>query len=401
MAKIKTVTRPYKNKDGEKKIYVRISHKGETRYISTEETILPKYWSTSGGRVKKTLTGWISINERIEALEELFRNRLNQLLLGAIAFSVDDIIDIPTAETPEDFFFPFAENYIQKYKRNRRNTSFKRHNTVLNKLKEFSNSSLRFSDIDVTFLTKFENYLAGLGNKTNTIYSNLKIVRSIYYQAIREGLASQEKNPFFIFKLKTEPVYKEKLTESELSLFAKHQFARNSFKWHTQNYFLAAYYMAGIRFGDLCLLKVKNIQNGRLNYVMSKTGRSMSLPINAHLSRIFEYYGVKEKEDEDFIFPLLNQETDYSDIDTLSNDISSRNSQVNSTLKTIATEVGISKKIHFHQSRHSFADISRKKGVSIYDISKLLGHSSIKITENYLASIDPETYDEALSVIYN
>ena len=41
------------------------------------------------------------------------------------------------------------------------------------------------------------------------------------------------------------------------------------------------------------------------------------------------------------------------------------------------------------------------KGVNVYDISKLLGHSSISITEQYLRSIDPETFDEALALVYD
>ena len=58
-------------------------------------------------------------------------------------------------------------------------------------------------------------------------------------------------------------------------------------------------------------------------------------------------------------------------------------------------------KLSFLMVRHSFADMSRKKGVNVYDISKLLGHSSISITEQYIRYIDPETFDEALALVYD
>ena len=48
----------------------------------------------------------------------------------------------------------------------------------------------------------------------------------------------------------------------------------------------------------------------------------------------------------------------------------------------------INKKISTHTARHSYADIARQKTDNIYNLSKTLGHSSIKITEAYLASFD-------------
>ena len=46
---------------------------------------------------------------------------------------------------------------------------------------------------------------------------------------------------------------------------------------------------------------------------------------------------------------------------------------------SIKSEVGVN--ITFHTSRHTFSDLMRLAGKSIYDISKVLGHSDISITE--------------------
>ena len=40
-------------------------------------------------------------------------------------------------------------------------------------------------------------------------------------------------------------------------------------------------------------------------------------------------------------------------------------------------------RIHFHSLRHTFATWLVQDGVNIYDIQKLLGHSSVKVTEVY------------------
>ena len=44
---------------------------------------------------------------------------------------------------------------------------------------------------------------------------------------------------------------------------------------------------------------------------------------------------------------------------------------------------GLSKRYHFHTLRHSFASSLVRKGVSIYHVSKLLGHADIKTTMIY------------------
>jgi integrase len=59
----------------------------------------------------------------------------------------------------------------------------------------------------------------------------------------------------------------------------------------------------------------------------------------------------------------------------------------NRKLKEIQKSCGIKTNISSHVSRHTFTNLLlRMDNVNLYDISQSLGHSSIKITENYLAS---------------
>ena len=50
----------------------------------------------------------------------------------------------------------------------------------------------------------------------------------------------------------------------------------------------------------------------------------------------------------------------------------------------IAIKAKISKYVHFHCSRHTFAIRCLNNGMSIYEVSKFLGHTDIKTTEIYL-----------------
>ena len=119
---------------------------------------------------------------------------------------------------PNRDYFVFAYDYIEQFNNESQRGTYLIYVTQLTKMKGFlSNQSLSFNDIDVTFLRKYETYLKGCGNKTNTIHGNLKRIRSVYYAAIKEGLIDQGKNPFFAFELKVEKTKKERLTIEELN----------------------------------------------------------------------------------------------------------------------------------------------------------------------------------------
>ena len=64
------------------------------------------------------------------------------------------------------------------------------------------------------------------------------------------------------------------------------------------------------------------------------------------------------------------------------------NQKFNSYLKEIAGVVGIEKRLTHHIARKTFATtVLLYNNVPIEIVSKLLGHSSIKITQNHYASI--------------
>jgi len=57
--------------------------------------------------------------------------------------------------------------------------------------------------------------------------------------------------------------------------------------------------------------------------------------------------------------------------------------RVQNNFRKYIKESGLNPKLNFHLLRHTFASWLVQKGVSIYEVSKLLGHSDIKTTEIY------------------
>lgn len=56
---------------------------------------------------------------------------------------------------------------------------------------------------------------------------------------------------------------------------------------------------------------------------------------------------------------------------------------ISSRFKRVVIKAGLNPKYHFHSLRHTFASWLVQKGVSIYHVSKLLGHADVKTTEIY------------------
>ncbi len=72
---------------------------------------------------------------------------------------------------------------------------------------------------------------------------------------------------------------------------------------------------------------------------------------------------------------------------------------VTTKLRRYVRELGLDRRLNFHSLRRSFASWLALDGVSIYQISKLLGHSDVKITQHYYAHLEPAELHEVVDRI--
>ena len=275
-----------------------------------------------------------------------------------------------------------------------------------------------------SFLNDFKIYMVTpneeknkIGFHNNYVHTNLKVLKTIISkEAIRteKNIMSFNENPFLQFTMpKVIPTYKEKLTIEEIKKLEALDLVKDSDLFHFRNAWLFSLYNAGIRAGDLMQLRWLNInKEGRLEYVMDKTGKERSIKLLPQALKILKLY--KGEKKTDFIFPFLDNDSEYAKLITnidkdktspellekLLKRISANISLFNKGLKTLAGKAKIKKNLCTHIARHSFSDIARKK-VSVYDISKMLGHSDIKVTQAYLSSFDVEAMDKAMEEVFN
>jgi site-specific recombinase XerD len=300
-------------------------------------------------------------------------------------------------------FITYAHERTDKLFKSGQINTYKRYRMIVNRLESYLKfKDIKFSEITPRFLEDYEAYLITEDFKANSIHNHLKTIRAIYYSAIKEEIISQDKNPFFVYKLRLDKnTKKQKLNIKDIQAIIKLSLDQHTLVWHVRNFFLFSFYCAGIRVSDLIQLKWENVtKSNRLEYSMEKTGSQKSIALVPKAREILDFYRNHKKANE-FIFPLINITLELKNPVILNSQISSKTALINKYLKKIAALAEIEIPLTTHIARHSFADIARKQGTDLYDISKMLGHSSLKMTETYLASLDTESQDLAHERIFD
>jgi len=95
----------------------------------------------------------------------------------------------------------------------------------------------------------------------------------------------------------------------------------------------------------------------------------------------------KTKNKDMFVFPFLRGLEKSENNNVKWNKISSSTALINKNLSKISENFKL-KKFSTHFARHTFTSLSKEMGTDIYDLKRWLGHSSVKVTEGYINTID-------------
>lgn len=278
----------------------------------------------------------------------------------------------------KDYFQKFIERYEQKGKYV---NNYKALYNICSHYEPFN--TIRVTDVDDTFAADLmrwmqNDYVASGLRK----FSALTLRHKVQDLSVMFDSAAEEyglKNPFrgidkdSFGKLNTaERAY---LTEEEVKMLYNTPISNETVK----RAFLFAC-CTGLRISDVSRLEWSNIiQEGdkyHLEIRMKKTSKPIRVPLNNNaMSLIGERSTGK-------VFALPNLNT------------------VEQHVTRWAARAGIRKHVTFHVARHTFATMLLTKGVDLYTVSKLLGHSNITVTQVYAKIID-KVRDEAIEKIDN
>lgn len=418
------------NRAGKYPIFLRITQNRKSVRIKTSVELEHKSdWNPKRKEVRLSEPNAIKWNAILSNELEAAKDKYRELKETSSATSLKIKEKIKSGETSKSFL-QYARHRTQELYDNGNIRNYKKYNGFCNKLEKYQTDShgvvrdLLFSEIDTSFLAKFETYLHTLRNErepekvlhVNTIQVCFNVFRAIIRRAIEvDNMMPLEKNPFLTFKIKGVKTEKEKLDSDEIERIKNLDLPQGSLIWNCRNYFLFSYYCAGIRVGDFIQLRWVNISNdGRIHYQMGKNHKMRDLILVEPAKQILGFYRHPEAKATDYIFPILDSNADYAkaitqeEKDVLPSDvkkilfaqIEAKTALINKTLKRIASSAGIEKKLSFHISRHTFAKAAKQKGIDNAKVRDLLAHHSLKTTEGYMGYFDTAENDAALSSVF-
>lgn len=235
-------------------------------------------------------------------------------------------------------------------------------------------AELTFEEIDKQFLEGFRNYLLEerlTKSKTklakNTASSYFNKIRAAINEAYREGIIRD--NPVQRVKsVKPENTKRTYLTLDEVRALTKAECRYDVMK----RAFLFSC-TTGLRWSDINKLtwsEIEEFEPGHYRVIFDqqklKNGGNSLVYLDLPDSAVKLIDIDRREAQDDRVFTGLKY-----------------NSYFNVALLQWAMRAGITKHVTFHAGRHTFAVAQLNRGVDIYSLSRLLGHSELRTTEIY------------------
>ena len=180
-------------------------------------------------------------------------------------------------------------------------------------------------------------------------------------------------DPFMNYKIRLKRVDRGYLTEQEIQKILKKKFPTKRLEQVRDVFIFSCF--TGLSYIDIKTLKASEICtsfDGKL-WIMrhrQKTDTPVNVPLlKIPLAILKKYDGQLPKGE---LLPVLS------------------NQKLNSYLKEIADLCGINKNITFHMSRHTFATMCLNNGVKMENVSKMLGHTNVRTTQQYAKVLNAE-----------
>jgi integrase len=250
-------------------------------------------------------------------------------------------------------------------------------------------NKVRMGDIDKGFCIGFirwlqSDYKTAWGNPLSpkSMSDYVGYFSTALNAAVRADIIPE--NPFMSLtpteRIKVPESKREFLTVDEIKTLIATECPREDVK---RAYLFACY--CGLRLSDVYALKWKDLsQDGeqwRASVVMQKTTTPIFLPLSGQAVKWLPERG--EAKDDENVFEGLIAEPN-----------------INKVLAKWTKAAGITKKITYHTSRHTFATMMLTLGADLYTTSKLLGHSNVKTTQIYAKIVDSKKV-EAVNLVDN
>ncbi|NVM66773.1 site-specific recombinase XerD [Mucilaginibacter sp. SG538B] len=382
--------RPKNYQTGPLPIYLKITVDGYSKELSTKRKCDPSFWSSESGRAMGKKESVKELNSYLDALEQTVFQAKKKLIESEKQITVEAIKAIMTGTDEKKVTLLSVFRKHNEQMKTLMGSEFS-HNTIARYettlthtaafiVWKFGQEDIDVKKLDYEFITEFCFWFKSIQkcnhNSTMKYLSNVKKIVLICVKS--RWLAT---DPFTDFKFTQKKVERVALTEQELQKLAKKKFTSDRLTTVRDIFLFSCY--TGLSYADVEKLKLSEIVEGinKSQWIFTnrqKTSTSTRVPMLPEATLIIEKYRNHEKcLNNDRALPILS------------------NQKMNAYLKEIASIAGINKELTFHIARHTFATtITLNYGVPIETVSKMLGHTNIKQTQQYAKLTDKKVSDD-------
>jgi integrase/recombinase XerD len=408
-----------KLKGGKHPVMLRITHDSQLKYIGTGFYAFPNEWDSEGMQFREKEDkekGYKSYKKNHQLTQPQFdqiklslSEKLNeaveislQLQKGGKTLNLTQLINKLKKNEKHINFTQLTERVIQENKTAGRIGNAINYRTMLNVIQEFNGKDeIWFDTISYSWLKGFETWHLKKGNTINSLSVYMRAVRAIFNRGIKENIVDSGLYPFGRgkYEISSSPTRKRAISKDAIKAIENVVLPENTSFWHAQNIFLFSFYLRGMNFIDIANLKLKDIVNGRVEYIriktMRKNAKSFSIKIIPQVQQILDFY-TPGKEPKDYVFPIIFRNDNPERIRM---DISNALKNYNKYLNKLGKLAGIETHLSSYTARHSWGSIAKRIGIDIGLISDGYGHSDMHTTQTYLDSIENSEIDKANALI--
>ncbi len=395
-------------------VRLRISHSGKRKFVSLDLDVLASKWNKDRQRVTRSHPDKSRINARLSEVESVAQRVVSRLQSAGEVITASRIQQVvkeelfgEEEESGYDDFIAFAWDEVEAYRRRDQMTTFRHYRTGIRKFLDFledeseqsrEDITLSFDALTVQLIREFRNHMYEVrGNAPNTVGKTLTQIKTMWNAAVKEGHA--DRDPWSKITIDSAPSQKEKLDFKEIEALEEVDLPEEGSDRRALDYFLFALYGGGMRFSDVAMLEHRHLDGGRIQYKMKKTSEGAGVPIVDKAEAILDRYDNRPQEPESRVFPILDG-YDLDEMEDVQRAIESRNAYVNRQLKKVQEKAEIETNLTFHLARHSAAwKLYREMG-DIYKVKRILGHSRVEVTEEYLRGFPDTEMDEEYENVF-
>lgn len=234
---------------------------------------------------------------------------------------------------------------------------------------KYKRGDLDFRELNYEFISDYGFYLKTVRKcSNNTALKYISNFKKIVLRAIAKEII--HKDPFKLFKGKKTKIKKYPLTKAELTMLENRVFESERLATVRDIFVFQCY--TGLAYIDVYQLKKDSIKqgiDGKLWIISNrqKTKSNTDIPLLPKALEIMERYKTH---------PMCIERGSVLPVRS--------NQKMNEYLKEIADLSNIQSKLNTHKARRTFAStITLNNGVPIHVVKELLGHHSVKQTEEY------------------